>query len=101
MKAYNEIGSLYGHTSVDIIKMNGKFYCLSNWNGEQYNRCWEVEEPTYNGYGYNATAVDGKEYRFVPVYRWQEENIDLAELEENGEEWEKATEVVDFNICDY
>lgn len=101
MKAYKEIGSLYGYTSVDIIKMNGKYYCLSEWNGEQFLTCWEVKKPIYNGCGYNATAVDGKEYCFVPVYRWQEENIDLDELEENGEEWEKATEIVDFNICDY
>ena len=101
MKTYEEIGNLYGHASVDIIKMNGKYYCLSEWDGEQYITCWEVEEPIYNGYGYNATAIDGKEYRFVPVYRWQEENIDLDELEENGEEWQKATEIVNFNIYDY
>ena len=27
--------------------------------------------------------------------------FDLDELEENGEEWQKATEIVNFNICDY
>lgn len=100
MKTFEEVGTLCGHSSVDIIKMNDKYYCLSEWNGEQYNTCWEIENPTYNGYGYNAVAIDGKEYRFVPVYRWQADNINLDELEEYGEEWDKAIEVVDFNIYD-
>lgn len=28
MKAFEEIGTLYGHTGVDIIKMNGLFLLL-------------------------------------------------------------------------
>ena len=70
-------------------------------NLKKWTNCIERGLKKWKPIKKSATSVDGKEYRFVPVYRWQAENIDLDELEENGEEWQKAVEIVNFNIFDY
>ena len=54
---------------------NGPLLHLREWNGEDYT----VGKVVY-----------------TPVYRFQNENIDLDALEENSLEWIKATEVMDL-----
>lgn len=59
----------------DYELKNGPLLHLREWNGEDYT----VGKVVY-----------------TPVYRFQNENIDLDALEENSLEWIKATEVIGF-----
>lgn len=101
MKKYKHIGSIDGEGCSEIIKKDNTYFALTDWNGEKWLNCFEIEEPFFNGYGYNVIAVNDEELTFIPIYRYQNENIDLDELEEDGEEWDEAVEVVDYDIINY
>jgi hypothetical protein len=63
---------------------NGILLFEEDWNTEIYR----------NGYDTINNCDSNKEYK--PVYRFEIENIDLEEIEENSEEWYRATEIVGF-----
>lgn len=88
-------GNLYFYPYFDIVEIGGKLYVLNDngWNGERWHDCWEVLNR--NG---SERAADEREYSIKPIYRFQAEKIDLESLEENGEEWNSAVEVVDYEI---
>ena len=61
---------------------DGTLLFEQDWNGELY------------GNGLKKSKNTNCEYK--PVYRYQIENIDIDNLEENSEEWNKAFEIVGF-----
>lgn len=58
----------YGHsktnTLVDIVKVNGKWYALDDWNGECYGQCWQCQgqDSSYPAHENEPNHV------FYPVY---------------------------------
>ena len=77
---------------IKMMEIDGDIYALSGWNGEKVLDCWTCLD--------EWTVDPNEPGRFVatPVYRFQEEGIDLETLEENSEEWQNAVEIVDYDI---
>lgn len=80
------------YETIELYEIDGEIYALYGWNGEEYVSCWKCIDE------YNADQNDDSEYCIRPIYKFQEENIDLDTLEENSDEWYDATEIVDFNV---
>lgn len=72
------------HGEYDYILENGVMLFSQDWNGEAYIRALNIETNEWN----NNT--------FKAVYRFQQEEINIEELEENSPEWQKATEIIGF-----
>lgn len=68
------------------IMDDGKTYNFKGWNGEEWGDWWEEMNPDNCG-----TCAR-------PVYRFDLEDIDLDTLEENGDEWNAATEIVEIDL---
>lgn len=90
---------------MDVIKINGAIYGITGFNGEGY------EATEYDGAvssyldkrsGFlKAVMADCKpiwECSIQPVYRYEDEGIDIGEIEEDSDEWKHAVEVVDLRI---
>lgn len=68
------------------------------------NADYELEDGTllfemdWNTEIYRNGFKDGKDTNceYKPIYRFQIENINLDSLEENSEDWYKATEIIGF-----
>ena len=77
---------------IKMMEIDGDIYALSGWNGEKFLDCWKCLD--------EWTVDPNESGRFVatPVYRFQEDGIDLETLEENSEEWQNAVEIVDYDI---
>lgn len=80
-----------GYEQIDVVEIDGRLFALDGWNGERFLHCWECVHT-------NVAMLDGREYEILPVYRYDVEDIDLDNLEENSEEWERATEVIDYEL---
>lgn len=63
---------------------DGTLLFEQDWNGELYRNGWKDEKDT--------------NYEYVPVYRFQLDNIDINNIEENSDEWLEAVEIVGFEI---
>lgn len=63
---------------------DGTLLFEQDWNGELYRNGWKDEKNT--------------NYEYVPVYRFQLDNIDINNIEENSDEWLEAVEIVGFEI---
>ena len=86
-----KIGTWWNDSSIEIVEISGTAYALNDWNGEAYTSCWICS----GEYLHDASE---EEYTLRPVYRFQDEGIDLNVLEENSAEWEHAIEVVDYDV---
>lgn len=75
---------------IPVYEIEGKLYALHGWNGEVYTSCWKCVD--------SFTSVGGKDYTARPVYRYQEENIDLDELDEDSDEFDEALQVARFEV---
>ena len=76
-------------SGLEIIELDGTYIALSGWNGESYTDCFEVDE--------NGTAKEEKEtFTLRPIAKWQAGKMDISSIEENTEEWEEATQIVDY-----
>jgi hypothetical protein len=64
----------------DYQLTDGTLLHVSEWNGEKY---------------IVGRGKDEQSYR--PVYRFQDEGIDIESLEENSPEWCRATEIIRFD----
>lgn len=40
----------------------------------------------------------GENYCLRPIHRFEVEEIDLEELEENSPEWDRAVEIIDYEV---
>ena len=86
------IGNWWNDRSIEMVELSdGKVYALAGWNGEEYTECWMCIGEYY-------TDAGEETYTLRPVYRFEVEGIDLSALEENSPEWDRAVEVVDYNI---
>ena len=65
------VGALMNDRDHPIIEADGKLLVLSGWDGEDYNRCWEVSG-IFNDCGYitESDSVENYEtyYRVRPIY---------------------------------
>ena len=98
---YKHVGYWMNDGNHEIIKLNGRFYALSGWNGEEYGHCWECQT--------KAKAKDDKEYTLRPVYRYdtdsgQLEMQKMADLEEGSDEWDKLSdylnEIISYSVTE-
>lgn len=37
----------FADKDIEVVEIEGKWYALNGWNGEDYTECWETEQPTY------------------------------------------------------
>lgn len=63
---------------------NGILLFEQDWNGEIYMEALDSK----------TEKIIKKSYK--PVYRFEDENIDLSTLEENSEQWIRACEIIGF-----
>lgn len=69
----------------DLYELNdGRKIAVSGWNGETWAECWEVF----------ADGSVGESFGAKPVYRFEEDGIDISSLVENSPEWCRAVEFV-------
>lgn len=76
---------------IDLVNIGGKIYSLYGWNGESYVDCWLCLDRF-------TPAPDDRKYTIRPVYRFERDDIDISALEENSPEWDRAVEIVDYNL---
>ena len=57
-----EIKKLWNNNDIDVVKINGRWFALSGWNGEIYVNCWETDENTFY-------LEDGKRYDIKPIFK--------------------------------
>lgn len=79
------------YETIDVVEIGGRLFALDGWNGERFLHCWECVHT-------NAAMLDGIEYEIRPVYRFDVEDIDLDNIEDDTEEWERAVEIVDYEV---
>lgn len=88
---YKVVGNLWNNLEFEIISNGKRFFILDGWNGEVYCKCTECLDSK----GFDLKNPE-EEYVFKPVYKFEIENINLDEIEENSEQWCKATEIIGF-----
>lgn len=77
--------------SVELVNIKGQVYALYGWNGEVYGDCWLCIDQL-------TPAPEDKCYTIRPVHRFERDGIDINALEENSQEWDRAVEVVDYEL---
>lgn len=95
--------------NVDYILKDdyGNYIALwsQDWNGEEYSKGYYTDEDsiftssnsiTYENAKANLVMNGGRASEFIPIYKFEEENIDLSKVEENSDKWNELTEIVDF-----
>ncbi len=91
MKKYEEYGNWWNDYKTELIKKDNRIFALNGWNGEEYIDCWECKDEF-------DILNENERYCIKPIYKFQEEKIDLSLIEEDSEEWFDALEVVDYDI---
>ncbi|MCI9063293.1 MAG: hypothetical protein HFJ17_01635 [Clostridia bacterium] len=79
----NENGK-HDHERYDYELENGLLLFSNDWNGEAYIRALDSKTNKWNNNSFKA------------VYRYDEEDVDISEVEENSVEWDRLVEVVGF-----
>lgn len=74
----------YVSSYADYELEDGTLLFEQDWNGELYRNGWKDEKDT--------------NYEYVPVYKFQLDNIDINNIKENSDEWLEAVEIVGFKI---
>lgn len=77
-------GGKYVGANYDYELENGLLLFCDDWNGEAYLRALDPKTDEWNNNSFKA------------VYRFQEENIDISDMEENTPEWDRLTKIVGF-----
>ena len=86
------IGNWWNDRTVDLVQLkDGAVYALSGWNGEVYTSCWECTGDHY-------MEASEEEYTLRPVYRVDAEHMDLSKIEEDSPEWDRAWDIVDYDV---
>ena len=86
------IGGWWNDRDIELVQLNdGRVYALNGWSGEVYTSCWECT-------GEHHMDASKEEYTLRPVYRVDAEHIDLSRIEEDSPEWERAWDVVDYDV---
>lgn len=75
-----------------IYNLGGVLYCAAGWNGEAYTRAFRVLNR------YEVDAEHPQPVTLRPVYIFQAEGINLDDVEENSDEWNRVTAFADFDI---
>lgn len=75
----------FNETKADYELENGILLFSGDWNGECYRE------------GYSINDKGCINHEFVPVYRYQYDNIDISEVEENSDEYFNLTEIIGFD----
>lgn len=72
----------YVSSYADYELEDGTLLFEQDWNGEIYRNGFKDAKDT--------------NYEYRPVYKFQVDNINIDDLEENSEEWNKALEIIGF-----
>ena len=80
-----------GARDIPLYRIGKEVFALDGWNGEKWTDCW-----TCSGEGY--TKASERRYEVRPVYRFERTNMNMDSIEENSPEWERANEIVDFQV---
>ena len=75
-----------------IYNINGTLYCAAGWNGEAFVHSFRVLNR------YDVDPDYPEEVTLRPLYVFEVEGIDLDNIEENSDEWNRVTAFADFNI---
>lgn len=52
----------WNSSSIEMVKLNGEWYCLDGWNGELFTECWKYKDRR----GFDR--ADDETYFIRPVY---------------------------------
>lgn len=74
----------FNSTVFDYELENGLLLHNNDWNTEVYSEAL------------NSLTGEILKNEYKPIYRYEEENIDISVLEENSDEWHRALEVLGF-----
>lgn len=74
----------YVSSVADYELENGLLLFEEDWNGEIYSKGFDPK---------NEKEINNE---YKPVYRYELDNINIDDLEENSDEWNKALEIVGF-----
>jgi hypothetical protein len=66
-KNFERIGFVKYHPEVELVKIDGIIYALDGWNGEEFGRCWQHDDP-------------GEKFTVRPVYQAVDEDEDDYEI---------------------
>ena len=76
----------------DIYQVrDGWYMVMDGWDGEKWTDCWRVSPDDLR----KTIACD---FVAAPIYRFEDEDIDLDKLEEGSDAWAFAHELVDFEL---
>lgn len=84
MLLIKEAPKKWGNSYADYELENGILLFDEDWNGEIYG----------NGYDPKNECETNTEY--IPIYRFELDNINTDDLKENSDEWNKALEIIGF-----
>ena len=84
MLLIKKYGGRYDYENYDYELENGILLFSKDWNGEAYIK------------GFDPNSKEWNNDSFKAIYRFQEENINIEELEENSPEWNRAVEILGF-----
>lgn len=73
------------HGGFDAVSINGEIYCLGEWDGEDYSKCWKADEYFELVHACFWDENDPTTYTLRPV---------CVDLYDDGEEFE----IVDYEI---
>ena len=83
VKIKNKNFKRVGHW-VDFELENGVLLYGEDWNGEVYRTGFDEKNGKDNNYNYR------------PIYKFEQENLDITKIEENSNEWDEAFEIMGF-----
>ncbi len=87
-----KIGTWWNSNSIELVRVDGEVYALNGWNSERYLDCWKCS-------GNFFMDASDERYTLRPIYRFEAEGTDLPEeTDETLDEWERAVEIVDFDV---
>lgn len=75
--------------TIECVEIDGKWYALYGWNGEEYTSCWEVQKEEFGKFW---NSVDKTKYIIREIQ-------DPIEFDEEGEPTEYET--TGYEIIDY
>lgn len=67
-----KLGTWFGSRDIEVVELDGDAVALAGWNGESYNKCFKVADPTPDGvYMELLEDLDACVY---PVYEQSDED---------------------------
>lgn len=62
-RPFEVVGRLWNNTDLPIISDSNRYFVLCHWNGETYNKCWQVKDSK------GLEQILDKSYTITPIYK--------------------------------